>query len=1001
MKKYFILSIVVLFILPSHVRAYDNEISHRDITEQSVKIAGDEYNLEIYLIENLGLNNGFENLLGEKTIIEWIKKGAIDEDVPPCRASNHFHNPLKLWSNSGMSDAPWWTEVTCSFWKPWYSNVAWATSFLSPDGTRALFSDPARSPYNWDTTRDHFYKALTASSEEMRTVNYIDTFLDIGHVMHLLEDMSVPAHVRNDFTSHLIDNGFWRIQPYEHYVQNHPTLVFTAQVQPDDFPSTDKLTGFWDSNIYRNLVAYPSLSNVLGLAETTNANYFSNFTIRSNNPSPEHDFPYPIINSFDYQICEDFVSGSTDKRKYVSRKSKGGCSSPDHFATISLLNEEYLINDSSISTLQLWLDDNVHNTYAKELLPRAVGYSAGLLNYFFRGQIDMEPDPDNPGMYVIENLSDEPMEGTFELYYDDASGNRHPVEGASWDLEIKAKDKSAPISFTPPTNPAPKDKGKYMLVFQGTLGNEQGAVVGKIIKPTYAIAYIGYDAEWSYLLNVKDSNGASGEISLQAYDVLHPIALRFDVSDSRRLAILWMDSRVKAYKVSQYVLDAIGDRIVITEDTATDHDLSALETKGNFQLLNTYSYPHYYENIYGHDNNEFGLYSRLSRYARYTDLYLDGGQVSLFGFWWETSDYLYQAKRVVIETSCVEYSGALKPNYWQNKTTCRPRHEIDLVNIETGEASVTSSANCTTETGNWYWPGTPGDCSPRPLHPFISHSSPGTPYIVPREQKSFISKVGYIIDGRPGPELFNISFPPVERYNEPNPKTYADNVTNVTTTLGSRNDHLLYRLIFHPLRVYVDHIKDPSTNELYIDMFYDFDYDIWYYYYYHNVRDQWPTRSSIFKLSNYFRTPSVLALNPAKAMGAYTANIAGLKNVVFTSDGMPASAQNRVAEYGQIKSITRKGQDHVFSVGGDSWSSAITGGHKLFNVDRNTSYLIPDDRLYVNIRGGYYGSGKNVRLYDGDPTAGAPLKYQFADIDWEGSHIDWNIPLLDVSVDMW
>ena len=59
------------------------------------------------------------------------------------------------------------------------------------------------------------------------------------------------------------------------------------------------------------------------------------------------------------------------------------------------------------------LDDNVHNTYSKKLLPRAVGYSAGLLNYFFRGTIGIELDQNSPDEAVVENLSSERMTGIF------------------------------------------------------------------------------------------------------------------------------------------------------------------------------------------------------------------------------------------------------------------------------------------------------------------------------------------------------------------------------------------------------------------------------------------------------------------------------------------------------------------------------------------------------------------------------------------------------------
>ena len=41
----------------------------------------------------------------------------------------------------------------------------------------------------------------------------------------------------------------------------------------------------------------------------------------------------------------------------------------------------------------LYRDEEAHKDYAKKLIPRAVGYSAGLLDYFFRGEIEISlPD---------------------------------------------------------------------------------------------------------------------------------------------------------------------------------------------------------------------------------------------------------------------------------------------------------------------------------------------------------------------------------------------------------------------------------------------------------------------------------------------------------------------------------------------------------------------------------------------------------------------------------
>lgn len=63
-----------------------------------------------------------------------------------------------------------------------------------------------------------------------------------------------------------------------------------------------------------------------------------------------------------------------------------------------------------------------------ETHPRAVGYSAGLLNYFFRGKLGVEETGVTPSGEVeitITNLSEEPLvDGVFELYYDNENGER-------------------------------------------------------------------------------------------------------------------------------------------------------------------------------------------------------------------------------------------------------------------------------------------------------------------------------------------------------------------------------------------------------------------------------------------------------------------------------------------------------------------------------------------------------------------------------------------------
>lgn len=488
-----------LILQENYADGFDNIETHPKITKSAI-----EYSLlNNYLIHQLDFKDGIATKIPsdtQKTIRFWLEEGSKLEDIPNCRASNHFHNPLRLWSEAAMSDQPLWLDVICLGWKPWYSNVTWATGYLSPAGT-PISRDSQEM--GWDNAREYYYLALTSTFNTDREAYFAKTFQAMGQVLHLLEDMAVPAHVRNDFASHLTFNGItdmnpinWFGNPFEFYVKTHPEVIASANPVFSSFVNP-RLTDFWDTDQYTGQDPSTLISLSLGIAEFTNSNYFSDDTIPNNNPTSEHTFLFPQVNSTNTQICEDYEPGTTDIRKYISRKDRGATCSPasemrtaDHFATPSLLNEDYLITNDNIPTLKLWLDDNVHNTYANDLLPRAVGYSAGLLDYFFRGKIDFVADSNTPGSYVIKNLGTENMDGVFSLYYDAVDGSRQTVPNASWNIQVAVNGQSGPLNFTPPTNPAPKILGEYMLVFNGNMGQEQaaggsgGAVVGKHISCT-------------------------------------------------------------------------------------------------------------------------------------------------------------------------------------------------------------------------------------------------------------------------------------------------------------------------------------------------------------------------------------------------------------------------------------------------------------------------------------------------------------------------------------
>ena len=148
--------------------------------------------------------------------------------------------------------------------------------------------------------------------------------------------------------------------------------------------------------------------------------------------------------------------------------------------------KKYAPKKQAIFTLNRFNFDVAHSL----LIPRAVGYSAGLINYFFRGKMDWEEDLANLGRFVVKNGSDERMAGELSLHYDLDDGQRNRVTGFATSVNVDPQVETAvtiPVGFIK-ESPERFDNETYMLVFKGTLGEEKpqgdspGAVLGKQVR---------------------------------------------------------------------------------------------------------------------------------------------------------------------------------------------------------------------------------------------------------------------------------------------------------------------------------------------------------------------------------------------------------------------------------------------------------------------------------------------------------------------------------------
>lgn len=278
------------------VRAYDHTVTHPRLVSWSVQA----YNL------------AYQPSLGP-TELSWIAAGAVAEDQPILRTMNHFWWP--------QADRP--LSVGAYSLLPLSSSPNWGWSAQAQSD---LIYGPA---FSWQQ-----------AVAEYRRGRYQSAFIHLGHVLHLLHDNSVPAHVRNDphELGDSLENWLWQHQ------QELTTL--TAIIRP-------RCSDYYDC--------------FTQLAQTINQNFFSQDTISG--PDGVGDWPdqpqikqWPAVDGYIIHRGYRLAYYQSARRRFI-------------------------------------LDDQVHRDYWSQIAPLAVGFGAELIRLFFIAVNDQSEVIANPAWW--------------------------------------------------------------------------------------------------------------------------------------------------------------------------------------------------------------------------------------------------------------------------------------------------------------------------------------------------------------------------------------------------------------------------------------------------------------------------------------------------------------------------------------------------------------------------------------------------------------------------
>ena len=526
--------------------AYDPD-THRALATKSasakVSALDQLLRLELGLTDGIGTQFPGVTFAARRQVDQLIGDGAFSEDVPRHRSLNHFHNPLiDPWDNAGLQAFSILGFATVRG----QSSVLWQQNEAQDTSSVFIFPLPLASGggnWSWRDARQRYLAALTrprkedAETEPGRDRAFGELFENLGHLTHLVQDAFVPAHARNDAHPP-------RVRPdwYEKWVENERVKevppgqpgLFTSLLNekpkgPDSaiFTPTGNtrapvpVARLIDTDTFSPLNAgvLGEENPLIGAAEYTNGNFLSRGTLfrAFALPRPTALDPGEIIEESPRQF-----------RRYFT-KSRDGATIP-RFVTEGMLFDSLDAAQAAPMPSAGWMfDDRVHEDYAGALLPRAVGYSAALLDYFFRGRLEFELLPGDgdasQAKLVGFNRSEDLLGvgGQLSLYWEDVAGQRQAVEGLAPTLAAAAgKNDALPeLTFR-----WPRGAQRFVLAYRGPLGLEADAVVGKVVEspaleqiywqailagPQYVFPWFLRTAEGIFLLPFEDFLGQSAQ----------------------------------------------------------------------------------------------------------------------------------------------------------------------------------------------------------------------------------------------------------------------------------------------------------------------------------------------------------------------------------------------------------------------------------------------------------------------------------------------------------
>ena len=407
----------------------------------------------------------------------WFMRGAIREDDNTSETPNaddpggvfdrvfgHFFDPVV---NRGLTVSLLGTQPRAVDWalldsarvQPILGGTR-ANQFKISDAREAMWRALTLKTGAWtDDVVPSGWNTLPSTREAIRKAYWSTTFRALGDVVHLLQDMAQPQHTRNDAHSgRMCVPGVGCKGGHASFFENY--LVARTASEPS-FSLEEGVGGIVLSSLQVNI--RPSQLNYAdyspprflsyadyfskgvnaegqGLANYSNRGFYSFGTNINSAGATPYPAPSPTGSGLGFAtvttgLTDRFgrpVTGSVTFRTGSVQDKVNTALTESNVKLSAMGLFDQFLTERNASWSQYTLNYVNYDAQADLLIPRAVAYSAGLIDYFFRGQLYVAP----------------PAEGVFGLVdHGDPASNCKDTCGFA---KIKLRAANSTPDITPP-----------------------------------------------------------------------------------------------------------------------------------------------------------------------------------------------------------------------------------------------------------------------------------------------------------------------------------------------------------------------------------------------------------------------------------------------------------------------------------------------------------------------------------------------------------------------